>query len=250
MAVGLAVGVLVLGGLAFAMWQARGPAQPVHVPAAKPAARFGQAPPPAAAPATVPGVSRPEVRVETGKPTAIGDRFADTGGPAWVLARTATGSRPGLAVMAAPVDKALYQRFAKDRGRKALDCANGPRPAQGCLDRATANELANWLGKQTGEHYRVPTRTELAAGIAQVASAPAYAWTSSCNEVRVARPSNVAKRSWARVRKVFGKPKPVQYDLRCDGHFTLKLDGRGSTAKAQDRATPETVVVLVREVAE
>jgi hypothetical protein len=60
----------------------------------------------------------------------------------------------------------------------------------------------------------------------------------------------VAKRSWARIRKAVGKPKPVQYDIRCDGHFTLKLDGHGGTAKAQERATPETVVVLVREVSE
>jgi hypothetical protein len=251
MAVGIAVGLLVLGGLAFAVWQARAPGEPVRAELARPPERFGEAAPPTSVPAPRTEEPEPEAPAEPRSPTDIGDRFKDANGPEMVLARAARGSRPALAVMAAPVDTALYQRFAKDRGRKPVSCAGSPAPAQGCLDRATANDVANWLSKQTDHRYRVPTRTELEASIAQVVTARAYAWTSSCNEVRVARPSgNVAKRSWARIRKAVGKPKPVQYDIRCDGHFTLKLDGHGGTAKAQERATPETVVVLVREVSE
>jgi hypothetical protein len=97
----------------------------------------------------------------------------------------------------------------------------------------------------------VPTRSELGATIAQVATAPAYAWTSTCNEVRVAQPRNVASRTWSGVRKLFGKPPTAQrVETRCDGHFALKLDGRGTVARVQEEATPETAVVLIREMAE
>jgi len=94
----------------------------------------------------------------------------------------------------------------------------------------------------------VPTRGELGESIAQVARSNAYAWTGTCNEVRVARQTNAAQRGWARVRRAFGKPKPVQYDLRCEGYYTLKLDGRGEVAKAHEAAAPETVIVLVSDL--
>lgn len=73
-----------------------------------------------------------------------------------------------------------------------------------CLDLATANDLASWLSKQAGNRYRVPTRAELSAVISNVEIAPVYAWTSTCNEVRVAQPRNVASRTWSGVRKIFG----------------------------------------------
>jgi hypothetical protein len=249
MVVGVAVGVLVLGGLAFAVWQSRAPADPARVEVAKPAQRSGQPKP--SAPGSVvapPAPQRGLTSAAPKRPQAIGDRFSDPGGPELVLARAAKGSHPALAVMAAPVDAATYRRFASERGRKPMACAKSPTPAQGCLDLATAKELARWLGKETGEHYRVPTRAELDPMLAHVARVPAYAWSSTCHDVRVARPANAAKRGWARVRKAFGKPKPVAYDLRCDGHYALKLDGRGDAAKAYRAAAPETVVVLVREL--
>jgi hypothetical protein len=145
------------------------------------------------------------------------------------------------------VDPPLYQRFAMERGRNAVTCDATSAPAQGCLDLATANELARWLSTATEQRYRVPTRTELESSIAQIRAAPAYAWSSTCREVRVARPRNAAQRSWSRVRKWVGKPKPVQYDIRCEGHYALKLDGAGATAKAYEHANAQTVVVLVRE---
>jgi hypothetical protein len=40
----------------------------------------------------------------------------------------------------------------------------------------------------------------------------------------------------------------VQYDVRCEGDFTLKLDGKGDTAVARESATADTVMVLVREL--
>jgi serine/threonine-protein kinase PpkA len=181
---------------------------------------------------------------------AVGDRFTDTGGLELVLARESVGARPALAVMAAAVDAPLYQRYAKARGRTPLTCASSSAPAQGCIDLATAIDLSQWLSERTHHRYRVPTRAELGATIAHVETAPAYAWTSTCNEVRVAQPRSVAKRTWSGVRKLFGKPPTAQrVETRCDGHFALKLDGRGTEASVQSQATPRTTVVLVRDMA-
>jgi formylglycine-generating enzyme required for sulfatase activity len=149
--------------------------------------------------------------------------------------------------MAAPVDVPLYKRYLEQRKKSAVGCSNPAAPAQGCLSLSTANDLAKWLGEETGEKYRVPSRAELDASMAQVVRANAYAWTSTCNEVRVYHSRNAAQRGWARVRKAFGKPKPVTYELRCDGNYTLKLDGKGEVAEARESASPDTVVVLVRE---
>jgi hypothetical protein len=251
LAAGLAVAVLALGGLGYSLWRSRVP--PTETVRTATVLR-----PPAAdiaTPANSETVQTPAATAEplpelapAAKPAKVGDRFTDPGGPELVLARTAKGTRPALAVMAAPVDAPLYKRYADFRKRKRPSCGGAPPHAQGCLDLSTANDFAKWLSEETGEKYRVPTRTELDATIAQVARVPAYAWTGTCNEVRVARSANVAKRSWARVRKVFGKPKPVEYDIRCDGHFALKLDGHGESAKVERDGSPATVLVLVRDV--
>jgi hypothetical protein len=250
MVAGLAVAALVLGGLAFATWRARSPeptpakvevAQSVPVPSATVAV---PAPPVSVAPALVPLPEAPTA------PTRVGDRFSDPGGPEMVLARLARGSRPALAVMAAPADRPLYERYAQQRKRKYPHCEAAPGRAQGCLTLSDAQDLARWLGGETGAKYRVPTRTELAASMAQVARLKAYAWTTTCREVRVARRGNVAQRSWSRLRKVVGKPRAVQYDLRCDGNYTLRLDGEGKTAEARERAFADSVVVLVREISD
>ena len=94
----------------------------------------------------------------------------------------------------------------------------------------------------------MPTRAELDASIAQVARSDTYAWTSTCHQVRTAKPRNAAQRGWAKLRKAVGKPKPVQYDVRCAGDYTLKLDGKGETAVARESATADTVLVLVRDL--
>jgi hypothetical protein len=180
---------------------------------------------------------------------AVGDRFTDPGGPELVLARAPEGSHPALAVMAAPVDATLFGRFANDRGHALPTCEQAPAPAQGCVDLDTATDLAHWLSELTHHAYRVPTRAELAAALAYVETAPAQAWTSTCNEVRVARPRDVAARIGSGVRRLFGKPATApRYDTRCDGHFALKLDGHGTAASVPGQATPETVIVLVREM--
>ena len=249
--IALAIGVLLLVGVAFAAWKSRTPAEAVAV--TTPAPKFGDAGP---APPATPEAKADPVAAATvsaaaaaANPTAtaVGERFTDKNGPEMVIAKSAKGSNPALAVMAAPVDTKLYRRFAQARHRNAVECANPAAPAQGCLGLATANDIAGWLSKETGEKYRVPTRSELDASLPQVARANVYAWTDSCNEVRVARSRNAAQRGWAKVRKAFGKPKPVQYDVRCDGHFALKLDGEGKDAKALENSAPDTVVVLVRD---
>jgi hypothetical protein len=240
------VAALVLSGVAIALWKHKASNEPVRAPASPVAANVSEsAAPMPAAPSTVMSA---EPLPAPARPTKVGDRFSDPGGPPMVLARAAKGSQPALAVMAAPVDVPLYKRYLQQRKQSGIRCSNPAAPAQGCLGLPTANELAKWLGEETGEKYRVPTRPELAASTAQVVRANAYAWTQSCNEVRVYHSRNAAQRGWARVRKVFGKPKPVPYELRCDGHYALKLDGRGETARALEGGPPEAVVVLVREL--
>jgi len=257
-----AVAVLLVGGFAVAAWKMRHAATEVAAPVvATKAPRFGEAetatpdtPTTAAAtvavaaPATVATLEEATVEPEA-KPAAVGERFADAGGPPLVVARAAKGSHPALSVMAAPVDSTLYKRYASARHHAAPACAGSVGATQGCLSLATAHDFASWLSKETGEKYRVPSRPELQESMAQVAHMNAYAWTGTCNEVRVARSRNVAQRGWAKVRKAFGKPKPVEYDIRCEGNFALKLDGHGDVANARNRTSADTVVVLVREPA-
>jgi len=246
MAIALSALVLVLSALAFATWRTRTPAPLANTGSVAASSHAGTATPPGNAAAAAAATATARELPAFAK--AVGDHFADAGGPELVLVQEAKGTRPALSVMAAAVDEPLYQRFASDRGRKTVTCSDTAAPAQACLDLATANELARWLSEQTKQRYRVPSRTELAGAIARVAPAPAHAWTSTCREVRVARPRNVAQRSWSRVRKWVGKPKPVQYDVRCDGHYALKLDGGdGTSATAYEQASSQTVVVLARE---
>lgn len=183
----------------------------------------------------------------------VGDRFTDEGGPELVLARQSDGKQSALAVTIAAIDTKLYERYAKDRGRSPVACEPVAAPAQACIDLATSNDIASWLSKQTNHRYRVPTRAELGATISHVEISPAYAWTTTCNEVRevhTVQPRNAASRTWSNVRKIFGKqPATQRIETRCEGHFTLKLDGRGDEARVQIQASPETSVVLVREMA-
>jgi hypothetical protein len=250
MMVGLLVGVLVIGGVAIAVWNRE--AEPPSGEAGMPMPH-SITPAPPAEPAVVPAPAPqpaplPPLEPAPKPPTAIGDRFTDPGGPEMVLARAAKGARPALAVMAGPVDRPLYERYAKFRGRKYPHCEAAPAPAQGCLTLSDANDFARWLSEETGEKYRVPTRSELDDAMAQVVRMNAVAWTSTCREVRTARRGNVAQRSWSRIRKAVGKPKAVQYEVNCDGHYALKLDGEGKRAEARERAYADQVVVLVRDV--
>jgi len=180
----------------------------------------------------------------------IGDHFSDEGGPELVLAIEAKGKQPALAVTTTAIDSTLYQRYAKDHSHTVINCKSAATPVQACIDLSTANDLASWLSKQTNQRYRVPTRAELGATISHVKIAPAYAWTTTCNEVRVAQARNAAARTWSSVRKIFGKPPTAQrVETRCEGHFTVKLDGHGTEVRVQGQASPETSVVLVREMA-
>jgi hypothetical protein len=244
--IALAIGVLLLVVASFALWKSRSPKAPASVEAGR------SEPAPAATTPAEPGApasdAAPAELPAAAKPTKVGDRFSDPGGPPMVLARAAKGSQPGLAVMAAPVDVPLYKRYLAQRHRDAVACSNPAAPAQGCLPLATATDLARWLSEETGEKYRVPSREELQSAIAQVVRTNAHAWTGTCNEVRHYQSRNAVQRGWSHVRKAFGKPKPVPYSVRCEGNYTLKLDGRGGAATARESAAPETVVVLARNV--
>ena len=246
--VGLLVGVLVIGGVAIATWYKPASTRRDSMQAPMPHAVTPTPVP--AKPAPVPAEPAPVPPLEPAAkaPSAVGDSFTDPGGPEMVLARLARGGKPALAVMAAPVDRPLYERYAQQRKRKYPHGEAAPGNAQGCLALSDAQDFARWLGEETGEKYRVPTRAELAAGMAQVARMKAYAWTSTCHEVRVARRGNVAQRSWSRIRKVVGKPRAVQYDVRCDGNYMLRLDGQGKSAVARERAFADSLVVLVRDL--
>jgi len=178
-----------------------------------------------------------------------GDPFHDADEPELVRVREAKDAQPALAVMAAAVDTTLFQRYAKDRGRAPLKCQDSALPAQGCIELAMATDLARWLSKQSGHDYRVPTRTELAAAMPNVATAPAYAWTSTCKEVRVVIPRKAGSRAWSRVKKVFGgKPTPQKVQTRCEGNFALLLDGQGGEARAREKSASDSVVGPVREI--
>jgi hypothetical protein len=257
-AIAAAAGVALLVGVAFAAWKSEHPttragAESVAAsPAPAPAPKFGDvAPTPASEPAPAATVRAPApapALAPEKTPADVGDRFTDPGGPEMVVARAAKGSRPALAVMAAPVDKPLYRRYVDHGKKSAPSCADTVAPAQGCVGLSSARDFAKWLSEETGEKYRVPSRSELDASIAQVKRLDAYAWTGTCHEVRVAKSRNAAQRGWAKVRKAFGKPKPVQYDVRCEGDYTLKLDGKGDTAVPREGATADTVMVLVRDL--
>jgi len=251
LAIALVVGMVLVAGLAYTAWKPRSPSPSTVAATTSPAPRFGDAEPAptsAPAPASTIAATLDSPTATESKPTKVGDHFSDPGGPQMVIVRAATKTHPALAVMLAPVDKPLYKRYTDFRGKAPAACDDAVAPAQGCVGLSTANDFARWLSEETGEKYRVPTRGELGESIAQVARSNAYAWTGTCNEVRVARQTNAAQRGWARVRRAFGKPKPVQYDLRCEGYYTLKLDGRGEVAKAHEAAAPETVIVLVSDL--
>ena len=246
-----AAGLLLVVAVALALRKPEAPVPGAQVETPAKAPKFGDAEPvvPATAATIAPADTSAEAAIETPKePTAVGDRFSDPGGPEMVLARAAKGSRPALAVMAAPVDRPLYRRYTDFRKKAPAACDDSVAPAQGCVGLSVAQDFARWLGEETGEKYRVPSRSELDASIAQVVRSNAYAWTGTCNEVRTPKDRNAAQRGWAKVRKAFGKPKPVQYDVRCEGNFTLKLDGKGDVVRARESATPETVILLVRDL--
>jgi len=249
--IAIAVGVLLLVGVAVATWKAKGPSAKPESVVVTPAPKFGDIQPTPAtepAPASTTQAAGKAAAEPEKKPANVGDRFADPGGPDMVVAKAAEGSHPALAVMTAPVAKALYRRYTDFRKKPVPSCADTVAPAQACVGLSTAKEFAKWLSEETGEKYRVPSRTELDESIAQVVRLDAYAWTGTCHEERVARSRNAAQRGWAKVRKAFGKPKPVQYDLRCEGDYTLRLDGKGDDAVPRKSATADTVIVLVRDL--
>lgn len=179
-----------------------------------------------------------------------GERFSDPDGPELLLVRRPQDDERGLAVMAAALQPALYQRFASATRRRLPNCPGQPEMLQACVGLDDAEALADWLSAQSGARYRVPTRRELASVIAHVEPAPLHAWTRTCNEVTTTITPNVAKRAWGGIRSVFGGERAqARIERRCDGHLALPLDGRGSVARAFEDASAQTTVVLLREVA-
>ncbi len=192
----------------------------------------------------------PAPRPDTTSSTSFepGTRFADRGGPALVVALAASGERPALAVMKAAVTPALFERYRNRTGDARIDCAPPAQGVQGCIDVGVAEDLAAWLTRETGARYRLPTRDELEAAAAHVAPVAAHAWSSTCREVRNVEKQNVARRTWSGVRQVFGRaPLRRRVTTRCDGHYTVALDGRG-TVELREAANTETTAVLVREM--
>jgi formylglycine-generating enzyme required for sulfatase activity len=111
-----------------------------------------------------------------------------------------------------------------------------------------AEQFAAWLSRESGASYRLPTRAELQDAVPRLASVPARAWTSTCQERRVTQQQNVARRAWSGVRQVFGRDRlRGRTTVQCAGHFAVALDGKGNDAVALERAGPDTVVVLVRD---
>ncbi|MEO5625784.1 MAG: protein kinase [Dokdonella sp.] len=180
----------------------------------------------------------------------VGEHFSDRDGPELVLVRKPTAASAGYAVMAAALDPSLYQAFIADSAGSRKECATAIASVQGCIDRATAKRLVEWLSTRTGERYRLPNKDELSAAVSFVTPSQAKAWTSSCNEVRIRPQPNVAKRAWSNVRQLFGRDRTAEtLGLRCDGYLAVLLDGNGDTTRALIHPDAQTTLVLVREVA-
>lgn len=153
-----------------------------------------------------------------------------------------------LALTRAPIDAASYRRFLEATDRAVFDCPAAPRPAQGCIRAEDAERYAAWLSQSTGARWRLPTKAELASAAPQLDVVAARAWTTTCEERRVAQPQNVARRAWSGVRQAFGRDRlRARTSVQCIGNVAVALDGRGGDARALDRAAPDTVFVLVRE---
>lgn len=154
----------------------------------------------------------------------------------------------GLSLMREPVDAATYRRFLLATDRVVFECPQAPGAAQGCVGVPQAEQFAAWLSRETGARYRLPTRAELQRAVPRLASVPARAWTSTCEERRVTQQQNVARRAWSGVRQVFGRDRlRGRTTVHCVGNYAIALDGSGKDAVALERAGPDTVVVLVRE---
>lgn len=180
---------------------------------------------------------------------AVGERFREGPGVELVLARRPDAEAPGLAVMASAVSVELYRAYLEAGKRAPRECALREDGLQACLDRSDAQALAEWLSAATGERYRLPDRHELSALIGHVAAAELRAWTNSCRELRVMRRPNAAQRAWGGVRSLFGgEAAQGKVETRCEGYFTLALDGRGGEAEPRVTAGPDTGVVLLREL--
>ncbi|MCK7593164.1 bifunctional serine/threonine-protein kinase/formylglycine-generating enzyme family protein [Pseudomarimonas salicorniae] len=173
-----------------------------------------------------------------------GEPFSDPGGPPLVLLERPQSGRAGYALMQAPVNDALFQAFSESSGAKG--CAS-PEPGRpGCLSHAEAGAFARWLAQRTGQPYRLPSRSELKAGVGQLANLPLHAWSSECRMLAEQAKDNAAKRAWGRVKSIFGaRPAPPQ--THCVGHWALSLDGSGQW-RAYEQSAPTTTVLLLREV--
>ncbi len=107
-----------------------------------------------------------------------GDKLKDSG-VAMVLVNVPRGGRPGLAAMRSEVTRSEYAAFAAGTGRPAARCRNRLAPitlkkrtwddpgfTQGgnhpvvCVSHDDALAFAQWLGRRSGNEYRLPTRAE------------------------------------------------------------------------------------------
>ncbi|MEZ5443485.1 MAG: serine/threonine-protein kinase, partial [Lysobacterales bacterium] len=160
-----------------------------------------------------------------------GERFDDSPGVSLVLLQRPGPSAAGLAIMAEPVSQALFERFRQDNGRgaKACDVAD---THQGCLSRADALALRDWLNDQDGLRYRLPSRDELLAHADRVQPSDALAWSDTCVTVTTVQQPNVAQRAWGGVKGLFGgnRAQP-KVERSCAGWYAVALSEGTPTAQ-------------------
>nr|WP_225444770.1 serine/threonine-protein kinase [Pseudomarimonas arenosa] len=179
---------------------------------------------------------------------APGAAMQDPNGPPLIVARAPKPGLPGVAITQHAISPLLWGQFQRSRGRQTSACNGAPQGLQGCIGHGEAKAFAAWLSQESGHPYRLPDRQELAALIGNVASAKAWAWTSSCNEVRHVTPPNVGQRAVGKLRQLFGgKGAQPKVETKCEGHIALSLNGSGAS-KPIATAGADTVLVLLREM--
>ncbi|MGD9583199.1 MAG: protein kinase [Lysobacterales bacterium] len=178
-----------------------------------------------------------------------GQDFSDPGAPTMQVLRPARASQPGLAITAQPITPAQWSLFARPEDATAGSCSSAV-AAQSCLGLAAAQDYADWLSRNSGAQYRLPSRSEWAAAAASVGGAKGlWLWTRDCHlQTRVVDRPNAIERGIGSVRSVFGgrKARP-ETETRCQGQFVSSLsDPKQIRIVSDGKGAANIVLVLVR----
>ncbi len=175
-----------------------------------------------------------------------GDEFVSTNGIALRLVRPPKGADPGLAVMAAPLSVAEFQRYSMEKKLALTECATGA--ARGCMNQSNAAAVIRWLNAQPGPEFAIPNRA-VWAGVQAFAPklVGAFAVSTECFIQTSSKQPTVVARGWGNIKGVFGGKRAAPIiTKRCNGELGFLLDGSGKTAK--NAGGPSSVLMLVAQL--